>query len=145
MFNLYYYFSPYRNSDRFSDFNTRIAHRAGVVVRSLPPDVTPYWYGERSIFFSHPTFRWEAQGRQVYDVFRDGRIAPRIPPPHGPAAFLALPHQKPAWEAIQRLCPGGIADELRDSKDRLLFYFYSAPAESDCGQYASDVGARSPD
>lgn len=141
-FNLYYYFVPYRTSDSYSDFNTRIVTEAGARVRNLSTDTDVYWYGGPRIFVGHPAFRWGIREYEVYDVLEDGEITPSPSDEEGSAAFFVMAHRKQAWDAVQEMCPGGRSEEVKDSEDRLLFYSYIAPADTDCARYASSLEER---
>jgi 4-amino-4-deoxy-L-arabinose transferase-like glycosyltransferase len=138
--NLNFYFGPYREGDYFSDFNTRIVTAAGQYASALPGDTRLYFYGAPHVFTGHPAFTWNADGALIYDVLEDGRIVPEEPPGPARAAFVTLQHRRDVYRQAQALCPGGEAVEMRDDRDRLLFYAYLGPPGSACSPIASELG-----
>lgn len=109
LYDIGYYFGPYRSEHHFADRNTEIADRMAAYLNNLEGDWSAYFYGPPSMYIDFPTIPFLARdfvkGDNLFDVPESGLS---LPLPEGAnETFLFLPERYGELEPLRAAYPTG--------------------------------------
>jgi 4-amino-4-deoxy-L-arabinose transferase-like glycosyltransferase len=109
LYDVGYYFGPYRSEHHFADRNTEIADRMAAYLNGLEGDWSAHFYGPPSMYVDFPTIPFLARnfvkGDNLFDVPEGGLQLPL--PEGGNETFLFLPERYGELEPLRAAHPAG--------------------------------------
>jgi hypothetical protein len=109
IYDIGYYFGPYRSEHHFADRNTEIADRVAAYLNNLEGDWSAYFYGPPSMYIDFPTIPFLARefvkGDNLFDVSESGLQLPVLE--GGNEIFLFLPERYGELEPLRAAYPAG--------------------------------------
>lgn len=125
--DLFFYFGTYRNSYRFGDRNTEVAHRMGEYLASLDGEWQAYFHGPPAMYVSFPTILFLAEsfqpGQNLIDVVPETESVPDAPSDSN-LVFIYLPERSAEVNQTAQHFPDGALLTFEGHLSSPLFYSY---------------------
>ncbi len=125
--DLIFYFGQYRQSHRFGDRNSEIAHEVGHYLNSLEGDWRVYFHGPPAMYISFPTILYLAtdfqSGVNLMDVPENAGAPPEAQPNEN-LVFIYLPERSAEVNQTAQRYPQGTLLTFEGVLQNPLFYSY---------------------
>jgi hypothetical protein len=132
IFNLVFYFGPYRTQHRYADRNTEIAHGVSGYLDELPGQWNAFFYAPPVMFANFPTIDYllaEDEGRiELVDVSEPATLP--VVAEDASSVYIFIPERSQEIETIQQAMPNGRLRTFPGYHANPLFFAYEVERNS---------------
>ncbi|MCL4868149.1 MAG: glycosyltransferase family 39 protein [Anaerolineae bacterium] len=123
-----YYFTGYRQANRFGDRNTEAAYAVATYLNQVEGEPMVYFFGPPSMYTGFPTFPFLLRQVRPGINFVDMEVGEAVPDTTGQRIFIYLPERFPEHSQVVSRFPGGNLQSFTGTfADPLFFAYEIAP------------------